>query len=291
MRALVSFKAVCYFLVIMLCGLVPQGSIAGELQNTKGKDARRVTLQVTNVPLNEVLSILAKNVPLEIRGTVPSQELITVQFSNATLEEALSRIMRGYNYVLVRPEESTKPLLVVMNKIERSMQNEPASVGPPVPAGALPSPVPLPGAAQTQVGWPRPGMPQVPSGQGPEAFPARVGPAEAGQAGPQGPENQPGLSGPVPSAGPVPATGPIPPFPGTAFGPGAIPPGMAAGQAGQPSAAGHLPPGIPPPGATNPSPGGAGGPLLAPPAQPQQAAQPTPEPVRIMTPFGERSAE
>ena len=291
MRALILLKAVRFLLVIMLCGLVPQGSIADDLQSTKAKDERRVTLQVTDVPLNEVLSILAKNVPLEIRGTVPSQERITVQFSNVTLEEALSRIMRGYNYVLVRPGESTKPLLVVMNKIERSIQNQSAAVGS-APAGAVPGPAALPGAAPMPAGRLRPGMPQVPSRQGPEALPAMVGPAEPGQAGPQRPENQPGFPGSVPPGSPVPATGPIPPFPGTPFGPGAVPPGMAAGQAGPASAAGNLPSGIlPPPGATNPSPGGAGAPLPAPPAQPQQPAQPTPDPVRIMTPFGERSAE
>ncbi len=291
MRALILLKAVRFILFITLCGLVPQGSIAGELQSTKVKDERRVTLQVTDVPLNEVLSILAKNVPLEIRGSVPSQERITVQLSNVTLEEALSRIMRGYNYVLVRPEESTKPLLVVMNKIDRSIQNEPASAGP-VPAGAVPGPAALPGAAPMPAGRPRSGMPQAQSGQGPEAFPAMVGPAEPGQAGPQRPENQPGLPGSVPPGSPVPATGPIPPFPGTPFGPGAVPPGMAAGPGGPASAAGSVPPGIfPPPGATNPAAGGAGAPLPAPPAQPQQPAQPTPDPVRIMTPFGERSAE
>jgi hypothetical protein len=288
MRTLIVLTVVRFFLVIMLCGLVPQGSIAGELQSAKVKDERRVTLQVTDVPLNEVLSILAKNVPLEIRGSVPSQERVTVQLSNVTLEEALSRIMRGYNYVLVRPEESTKPLLVVMNKIDRSIQNEPAS------AGVAPSPGALPGGAPTQPGRPRPGMPQVPSRQGPEALPAMVGPAEPGQAGLQRPENQPGLPGSVPPDGSAPATGPIPPFPGTPFGPGAVHPGVATGQAGPASAAGNLPSGIlPPPGATNPLPGGAGPspPLPTPPAQPQQPAQSMPEPVRIMTPFGERSAE
>ena len=281
MRVLFLLKTLPFLLIIMLCGLLPPGSLAGELQDTKVRDERRVTLQVADVPLNEVLSILAKNVPLEIRGTVPSQERITVQFSNLTLEEALSRIMRGFNYVLVRPEESAKPLLVVMNKIERSIRNEPASAGP-VPAGPVPVPAGLPGVVTTQPGRPQqPGIP--PSAQGPGALPTRVGPTETGQAGPQRPDYQPGFPGSVPGAGTV------PPFPGMPFGPGILPPGMAAGQPGPAFVPGNLPPGIPPPGATNPPPEGAG--ASGPQPIPQQPAQPTPEPTRVMTPFGERPME
>jgi hypothetical protein len=288
MRAITLLKVVRFFAIIMLCGFLPQGGVASELQETKVRDERKVTLQVTDVPLNEVLSILAKNVPLEIRGTVPSQDRITAQFSNLSLEEALSRIMRGYNYVLVRPDESVKPLLVVMNKIQRPIQNEPASAGP------VPSPVALPGAAPTQMGQPQPGMPQAPPAQEPGVLPARVGPAETGQAGPQRPGYQPGFPGAAPSSGPAPSAGPVPTFPsmpGGPLGPGAVPQGMPGGPA---SAPGGVPPGIfPPPGAINPPPGGAdtGGPQPAPPLQPQQSTQPTPEPARIMTPFGERAAE
>jgi hypothetical protein len=292
MRALLLLKTVRFLLMIMLCGLLPQGGIASELQDTKVKEEKRVTLQVTDVPLNEVLSILAKNVSLEIRGVVPSRERVTAQFSNLTLEEALSRIMRGYNYVLVWSEESARPLLVVMNKIDRPVRNEPVSTGPvaagSVPgSGPLPGPAAVPGAAGTQAGGLRQGSPQAPSAQGPEAFPARVGPAEAGQAGPPRPDYQPGLPGSVPTDGPVAR------FPGMPVGPGAIPPGMAAGQAGPVSAPGSIPPGIfPPPGATNPpGDGGVSGPQPVPLPQTQQPAGPTPEPVRVMTPFGERSVE
>jgi hypothetical protein len=286
MHALLLPKAVRFLLIIMLCGLLPPEGIAGELQDIKVNDERRVTLQVADVPLNEVLSILAKNVPLEIRGTVPSQERITVQFSNLTLEEALSRIMRGYNYVLVRPEESAKPLLVVMNKIERSIRNEPAFAGP-VPAGPGPAPAAMPGAAATQAGRPQPGTPQALSGQGQEGFPTRVGPPETGQPDPQRPNYQPGLPSPVPAGGPV------PPFPGMPGGLGGVPPGMAPGQTG-PAATPGMPPGIsPPPGATNPPPDGpnTSGPQPVPLPQGQQPTGPIPEPVRVMTPFGERTVE
>lgn len=283
MRALVFFIAVNFFAVIMLCGLMPGASDGSELHDIKVDNERTVSLQVVDVPLNEVLTILAKNVPMEIRGTVASQERITVQFSNLTLEEALSRIMRGYNYVLVRPDESAKALLVVMNKIDRTMQTEPASVTP-----AHGSPVNIPAAAPAQGGRTRPGIQPAPSRQGQEASSPVVGPAGTGQAGPQTPESQPGLPGSGPAAGPV------PPLPGVPMGPGALPPGMAAGQGGSFSAAGVAPPvPFPPPGAMSPPAEGSGtsAPQPAPPAQPQQPAQQSREPARVMTPFGERSAE
>ena len=138
MRALVLLTLVRFLAVVMLCGVVPGASDAGEPPDIKVKNGRTVSLQVVDVPLNEVLNILAKNIPMEIRGTVPSQERITVNFSDLTLEEALSRIMRGYNYVLVRPDESAKALLVVMNRIDRAVQSESASFAPA--AGGLFSP-------------------------------------------------------------------------------------------------------------------------------------------------------
>ena len=73
-----------------------------------------------------------------------------------------------------------------------------------------------------------------------------------------------------------------------------MPPGAASG----PGAPSFIPGGAPPtplnpPGAMSPPPQGAapGTPQSIPPAQPQQPAQPTPEPARIMTPFGDRSVE
>ena len=288
MRALVLLTVVRFLAVVMLCEVVPGASDAGEPPDIKVKNGRTVSLQVVDVPLNEVLNILAKNIPMEIRGAVPSQERITVNFSDLTLEEALSRIMRGYNYVLVRPDESAKALLVVMNRIDRAVQSESASFAPA--AGA---PVQPPGAMPTQGGPSRPGIQQTPPGQGQEpSFPV-AGPAGTGQAGPQRPEYQQSLPGSVPS-GPVPAAGPTPPFPGMPFGPGALPPGAASGPGAPSAVPGGVPPGIsPPPGAANPpqGPPGTSGPVPTPPAQSQQPPQPTPEPARIMTPFGERSAE
>ncbi|HME42692.1 MAG TPA: hypothetical protein VKF36_06375 [Syntrophorhabdales bacterium] len=267
MRRLVLLNVL---LVVVLCGVNLGTSDAGEPHDTKPKSDRTVTLQVVDVPLNEVLSILAKNIPMEIRGAVPTQERITVNFSHLTLEEALSRIMRGYNYVLVRADDSAKPLLVVMNRIDRNIQAEPASLAP-----AAVGPSPPVGAVATQTGPARPGVQQIPPGQGQEAPPPVVGPPGSGQAGLQRPESQPILPGSIPGGMPM-------------------PPGAASGSGAPSSMPGGAPPTpFNPPGAMNPPPQGAapGAPQSIPPAQPQQPAQPTPEPARIMTPFGDRSAE
>ena len=259
-----------FLLVVVLCGVIPGTSDAGEPHDTTPNSERTVTLQVVDVPLNEVLNILAKNIPMEIRGTVPSQERITVNFSHLTLEQALSRIMRGYNYVLVRADESAKPLLVVMNRIDRNAQAVPASLAP-----AAVGPTPPVGAVATQTGPARSGVQQILPGQRQEAPPPVIGPPGSGQAGLQRPESQPILPGSSPGGMPMP--------PGAASGPG------------QPS---FIPGGTPPtpftpPGAMSSPPQGAAPstPQSVPPAQPQQPAQPTPGPARIMTPFGDRSTE
>ena len=278
MRAFMTLKAAVF--VLILCGTLISGSLAGEPPDAKTKSERRVTLQVTDVPINEVLNILVKSVSLEIRGTVPSQERITAQFSNVTLEEALGRIMRGYNYVLVQPEGSTRPLLVVMNRIERSMQRDSA---PFVPAGGVP--VSPPGAMPAQDALSRVGQ-QTQSG--PQQVQTTLPPGAGEVANPLRPESQPNMPG-VPGGIP---TVPLPTMPQ-----GAVPPGTASGTAGMPTGPGNIPTGslpppsaFPPPGVTVPLP--QGGDVTGPvPTPPPQSPQPSSEPARIMTPFGERPAE
>ena len=280
MRRIFFPNAVRFLVMVAVCGVISCLSYAGEPENIKAGSEKTVTLQAVDVPLNEVLGILAKNIPMEIRGTVPSQERITVNFSHLSIEEALSRIMRGYNYVLMRADESAKPLLVVMNKINRAMQAEPVSVIPRA-AGAAP-----PAAAMAiQDGPERPGAQQIQPGQGQEVSSPAGGPVGTGQKSPQRPESQPILPGSIPAAVPN------PPSPGGPTGPGAPSPGTAPG------------PGVPSsiPGAAPPVPSAPAGAMGAPPqgaapdtsrsAPPAPSAQPTLEPARTMTPFGDRSAE
>ena len=208
------------FMILLLCVLTASHLCAEGAPVIKVKSEGTVSMQVVNVPLNEVLLILAKNVPMEVKGTVPSRELLTLEFSNLSLEEALRRIMRGYNYVLVHMDEPSRPVLTVMSKTERTPYTEAAPA-----AAAAPSEPPA-GAARPRGSVP-PGSPQASPEQGQEPPRAIGRRGDVGEARP-----------PVPDPRAIPpaalgAPGGAPP------GAGAIPPGPIA----QPGAAPRIPPG------------------------------------------------
>jgi hypothetical protein len=78
----------------------------------------KITANIENKPLHEALRMMASKNLFEIKGAVPAGEPVTVRLSNATLDEALKKLMRGYNYVLVSQGTSRKPSLMVMGKIQ-----------------------------------------------------------------------------------------------------------------------------------------------------------------------------
>jgi len=112
-----------------------------------------ITLDATNVPLGTLLQALSRRVPLEIRGGVAPDERVSVQFSRLSLKEALGKMIRNYNYVLVMPEGNEKPVLTIINPITRAPSREeppPAVVtkggaAPTQPKGTPPAPGPIPG--------------------------------------------------------------------------------------------------------------------------------------------------
>ena len=62
----------------------------------------------------------------EIMGSVPSGEEITLYFSGLTLREAMGKLLRRYNYVLMQ-RPSKEPLLILMGRIERRVYTEKAT--------------------------------------------------------------------------------------------------------------------------------------------------------------------
>jgi hypothetical protein len=214
---------------------------------------------------------------MDIRGTVPSQERITAKFSDVTLGEALSRIMRGYNYVLVRPEESARILLVVMNKVEWSTQREPAAAAK-TPAAPVPAPSTAPGAMPVQGGRPRPGGQQAPPGERQDTASQVVGPTATGDV-----------------AQPKPATPLSAPGSGVLSGQGAAPSDTAPGatQPSSPGAGGLSPrPSVLPRTSIPPAEGaGRSAPQSVSSSHLQESVQRPSEPTKVMTPFGERLVE
>jgi hypothetical protein len=89
----------------------------------------KISADVENVPLSQVLDAMAASVGLEVKGSVPSGEMVSVNFSNLGLDEALKRLLLGYNYVLITSEQTGKASLMVMGRAERSKIVE--SVPPP----------------------------------------------------------------------------------------------------------------------------------------------------------------
>ena len=242
--------------ILLLCVLTASHLCAEGTPVIKVKSEGTISLQVVNVPLNQVLLILAKNVPMEIKGAVPSQELLTLEFSNLSLEEALRRIMRGYNYVLVHMDEPSRPVLTVMSKTERTPYAEDAPA-----AAAAPSEPPA-GTARPRGSVP-PGIPQASLEQGQEPPRAIGRRPDIGEARP-----------PVPD-------------------PRAVPPAAFGAPAGAPPGAGTLPPGplVQPRTAPQIPTGESASSQQAPSAPRQETQTRQAEPTVVMTPFGFRTEE
>jgi hypothetical protein len=242
--------------IIFFCVLAAPYTHAQSPPVIKVRGEGTVSMQVVNVPLNEVLAILAKSVPMDIKGAIPipSQELVTLEFSNLSLEEALRRIMRGYNYVLVHMDEPARPVLTVMTRTERTAYVEPtpATDAPSEPAGGLPRPR----------AFGPPGSRQAVIEQGQDQSPPTARRSEIEQPRPSVQDARVG------------------------------PPGIAGSPAGLPPGVGAFAPSPlvqPRPARQNPAEttGGA-----ASPAEPRQPTQPQQaEPTVVMTPFGYRTEE
>ncbi len=193
----------------------------------------KISADIKAYPLNETLRAMAAKRLFDIQGPLPTGEEITVQFSGATLDEALKKLMRGYNYVLMDQGASRRPVLMLIGKIQRGAstppssqpaQAEPQAANPPVPAqnpppvlqaAIPPQPVPLnrraapigppgsaaapgaavnPGAAGPQEAQPNPVPPPV--GQVPvQAQPAPQAGQGQAQAQPQGQADAGGPNG------------------------------------------------------------------------------------------------
>ena len=203
----------------------------------------KIDADIRAYPLNETLRAMAAKRLFDIKGPLPTGEEITVQLSGVTLDEALKKLMRGYNYVLVDQGASQKPVLMLIGKIQRGastpplsqpVQGEPQAANPPVPvqnppagpqAGIPPQPVPLNrraapngppanGAAPGAAGNPGPAGPQEaqPNPAPPAVGQVPVQPQQAPQAGQGQVQTQP-QQGQADSGGPNPRSLPTSSFP------------------------------------------------------------------------------
>ena len=78
-----------------------------------------VTARVVNVPLAEVLKNFCATFNLDMKGTPTNDESINFTITKGTFDEALKRLMRGHNYVLIQDTAAGKPTLILLGKAER----------------------------------------------------------------------------------------------------------------------------------------------------------------------------
>lgn len=162
-------------LLILLSVLCAPTAHAMTTSSIEVTGEEKISASIENRTLNEMLRMMSEKKLFEMKGPVPGGDTITLSFSNLSLDEALKKIMRGYNYVLIKQGESRKPLLMIMGKTERSNYTEqPVSVARPVdrpanqPANQPPEtrsyvpPSQLPPATQPPAPTQRPGAPAQP---------------------------------------------------------------------------------------------------------------------------------
>jgi hypothetical protein len=173
------------------------------------KDKNRISASAKNRPLDELLRIMSEKNLFEIRGPVPRGEGITVEFSNLTLEQALKKVMRGYNYVLVDQGTSRKPALIVMGQVTRGTSAEQGS-SPQTPQRVINQPrapegspvPPTPAVEQPGPGLQK-GQPPVPAGAQAGGTPTNRPPEPVAQepANQPQPNGPPGMNGVAPKPG------------------------------------------------------------------------------------------
>jgi hypothetical protein len=148
-----------------------------------------VSASIDNRTQAEVLRAMAGKNLFEIKGSLPPGETVSISFSGLTLDEALKKLMRGYNYVLLSQGPTQKPVLTVMGKVERAKATEQRVQPSPSP---LPVPVPVGQAADTSRSYVPPSPPaEPPAGKNQNPQAVRAG----GFARPGGPASAPGPSG------------------------------------------------------------------------------------------------
>ncbi len=106
-----------------------------------------ITISAENQPLNGILRMMAEKRLFTVRGAV-GNEGFTAHLSNVTLQEALSKLLRGYNYVMIGQGSGQIPVLSVMGKVRADSGGAGRATGP-APAPAEPNSYVPPAPSET----------------------------------------------------------------------------------------------------------------------------------------------
>jgi len=117
------------------------GEPAGTSTITVSGD-QRISVNFDNRALSEILRMMSGKKLFDINGPVPPGEPMTIAFTELTLEQALKKMLRGYNYILMDRSPEQRPLLMVMGIVDGSRPTEQRVVpaARPETAGQQPDP-------------------------------------------------------------------------------------------------------------------------------------------------------
>lgn len=130
----------------------------------------RISVDVDNQPLDALLRMMVEKRLVNIRGGGAGNESLTLHFANLTLPEMLSKILRGYNYVVVKQGKNRPPVLTVMGRVRQDAASAhgdmAASAGTPAPAHVeTPAPAAVPPEPRSYTPPEPPPEPAVPARQ------------------------------------------------------------------------------------------------------------------------------
>jgi hypothetical protein len=177
--------AAMVFICLSIAG-APEARAEGE-SIVMSQDGR-ISMDLVDARLDAVLSDLSKKAPLQVKGRPGGSDRLTVHFSGLTLEEALHKLMAGYNYALFLPPKGHKgtATLTIVGKAVPG-----ATVSPAETAAA---PVSSPPAEQQPSARPPrhgAGAPPASSEQPAQTTAASAQPAPAAQSAPAAPPPSP----------------------------------------------------------------------------------------------------
>lgn len=98
---------------------------------------KRISGILQEISVAEALKRISEKLPLQITGSPPADQ-VGVRFQRSTLQEAVRKLMRGYNYVLLDQGPSGGAVLTIVGKAERNPGTETRADSVPAAPAAAP---------------------------------------------------------------------------------------------------------------------------------------------------------
>ena len=130
----------CFLIAVFALAVATSPAMAGADEPVLTvTNESRISVNVDNKPLDALLRMMAEKRLFKLSAVAAGNESLTLHFANLTVPEALSKMLRGYNYVVV---DQGKGRLPCSPSWERSRRARPPPMRrrPPLRPPALPEP-------------------------------------------------------------------------------------------------------------------------------------------------------